>query len=680
MKQVTGKTIWKSMISMAMACMMLFGVVDVTAYAGDAGGAGEIYAEILPKGAAESITPMTITAPGQIEELVAADEGLVYVKTNDSGTTAETVYAITVNERGWLFFENYRTNEGTASWHRLANTDLYANSSLSKEITPNYWPDNGKTYYLDKGIYYLKIETMNCTHHAYMYWLPSSSVLSADVTLNETATAADINYHTSIGSTICSWVNDKATVDKIASNQFYSNSEAGDTIHVTDNGTYSIRVKSSLDEWLDYPVDILVDVEGIVETSGSCGEDVTWKFDSDSGTLTISGTGTISEKTYDAYRSDIKTIVIEDGVKGIGKETFYGCSSLTDITIPKSVTDMDDCGLGFLDDENGNPNAKSEQLTISGYTGTAAETYAKDNGFDFDKLDPHVHTYGEPAFTWTETNVGYTVTAAFTCVDKDDTQVVRCTVTSTTKEATYAADGLITYTASVKREGTTYQATKIIRIPKKEAEEDETEDAESTDNTQKPGSSQTENTKKLSAAKQTGWVKNGSTWYYTDENGTIQTGWVNVGGTWYYMSESGAMETGWVSDGGTWYYMSASGAMETGWVSDGSAWYYMSESGAMETGWVSDGSAWYYMSESGAMETGWVSDGGKWYYMSESGAMQTGWLKDGSAWYHLSESGAMQTGWYTVSGKWYYSYASGVMAANTRIGAYRLNRNGEWVR
>ena len=98
---------------------------------------------------------------------------------------------------------------------------------------------------------------------------------------------------------------------------------------------------------------------GLVETayaatvvdSGSCGkngDNVTWKLTSD-GTLTISGTGKM--KDYgDNYgmsvapwyvgSSQVKTVIIEDGVTSIGDRAFDGCTKLTRVVIPDSVTSI----------------------------------------------------------------------------------------------------------------------------------------------------------------------------------------------------------------------------------------------------------------------------------------------------------------------------------------------------
>ena len=62
----------------------------------------------------------------------------------------------------------------------------------------------------------------------------------------------------------------------------------------------------------------------------------------------------------------------------------------------------------------------------------------------------------------------------------------------------------------------------------------------------------------------------------------------------------------------------------TGWVRDGSAWYYFKPNGEPATGWLQQGSAWYYLQSSGVMATGWVQEGSTSYYFHPNGAMATG--------------------------------------------------------
>lgn len=71
-------------------------------------------------------------------------------------------------------------------------------------------------------------------------------------------------------------------------------------------------------------------------TSETCGPSAYWSFDSGIGTLTISGSGAMSDYVFEwgesdprpwsAYLSEIKTVVIGDSIRKIGKEAFYGYS------------------------------------------------------------------------------------------------------------------------------------------------------------------------------------------------------------------------------------------------------------------------------------------------------------------------------------------------------------------
>lgn len=75
----------------------------------------------------------------------------------------------------------------------------------------------------------------------------------------------------------------------------------------------------------------------------------------------------------------VTEIVFEDGVESIGDYAVYNCKYLKKITIPESVTYIDDVGVGYLDSNE--ENVISKDLVIVAKKGSAAEKYAQDNGF-----------------------------------------------------------------------------------------------------------------------------------------------------------------------------------------------------------------------------------------------------------------------------------------------------------
>ena len=78
--------------------------------------------------------------------------------------------------------------------------------------------------------------------------------------------------------------------------------------------------------------------------TGSCGENLTWTLDLDTGALSIEGSGPMDDYAYAfdtpwyEYRAEILTVTISDGVTSIGENAFDGCGDMTSITIPVSVT------------------------------------------------------------------------------------------------------------------------------------------------------------------------------------------------------------------------------------------------------------------------------------------------------------------------------------------------------
>jgi len=108
----------------------------------------------------------------------------------------------------------------------------------------------------------------------------------------------------------------------------------------------------------------------------------------------------------------LKSVTIGKGLKTIGESAFYECTSLTEITIPDSVTSIGEyafSGCSKLKKVTIGKNVRqigdytfstcSFRLTIYGYTGTYAESYAKQNYIDFVALDATAEPTAKPTPT-----------------------------------------------------------------------------------------------------------------------------------------------------------------------------------------------------------------------------------------------------------------------------------------
>lgn len=88
---------------------------------------------------------------------------------------------------------------------------------------------------------------------------------------------------------------------------------------------------------------------------GTCGDNLTWTYDDETKTLTISGTGAM----YDYWQNlgqpttpwheegykDLEHVIIEEGVTSIGKFAFLNCVALSSVQISKTVFKIDLCAF-----------------------------------------------------------------------------------------------------------------------------------------------------------------------------------------------------------------------------------------------------------------------------------------------------------------------------------------------
>lgn len=78
----------------------------------------------------------------------------------------------------------------------------------------------------------------------------------------------------------------------------------------------------------------------------------------------------------------IEEVILPSSLTSIEDYAFYQCPNIKSITIPESVTVIDICALGYTY-HSGNYYEAVPEFIIYGTPGSAAETYASDNIFEF---------------------------------------------------------------------------------------------------------------------------------------------------------------------------------------------------------------------------------------------------------------------------------------------------------
>lgn len=96
-----------------------------------------------------------------------------------------------------------------------------------------------------------------------------------------------------------------------------------------------------------------------------------------------------------SWCENLSNLTISEGVERIGSAAFFRCNNLNEVTIPRSVKQIDMHAFGW--DYVNDYDVRNENLVIKCYSGTAAEQYARDNGFKCILLDTgEVIEKGEP--------------------------------------------------------------------------------------------------------------------------------------------------------------------------------------------------------------------------------------------------------------------------------------------
>lgn len=143
----------------------------------------------------------------------------------------------------------------------------------------------------------------------------------------------------------------------------------------------------------DYAAENMIgftDLKPIV-TEGTCGEDVTWSYDGETKTFTLSGTGATYDYTlkklpeYAKFGFDIENISVGEGITRIGDYALVFENAPMSATFTKDIEEFGEYAVGFIRTAESGAYEVSEieDFEVNGYFRTPAKTYAEKNGFNF---------------------------------------------------------------------------------------------------------------------------------------------------------------------------------------------------------------------------------------------------------------------------------------------------------
>ncbi|GEM_PF-5324085 len=179
---------------------------------------------------------------------------------------------------------------------------------------------------------------------------------------------------------------------------------------------------------------------------------------------------------FNGLKSYIESVTLSSGIKSIGKYYFNGFSKLTSITIPSTVTTIKEYAFNgctslaevripsTVTTIEVNSFLKTTKLVVD--CGSAAHTFAVNNGYTYEISSTSSHAYGTPTYTWSSDNK--TVTAERHCTN-NYSHVQSETVNATSQEYEHDCenDGKIVYTSASFTNSAFKKQTKEVKTTDK---------------------------------------------------------------------------------------------------------------------------------------------------------------------------------------------------------------------
>lgn len=115
------------------------------------------------------------------------------------------------------------------------------------------------------------------------------------------------------------------------------------------------------------------------------------------------GTVLIAERAFETAGSSVKSITLPESLRIIGAEAFINTTNTKNVVVPKEVEFIGSYAFGFVRrydyDTEREVYEPISGFTLSGYTDSVAEAYAKAYGIPFDYLDGCQHEYKPTVIT-----------------------------------------------------------------------------------------------------------------------------------------------------------------------------------------------------------------------------------------------------------------------------------------
>ena len=150
--------------------------------------------------------------------------------------------------------------------------------------------------------------------------------------------------------------------------------------------------------------------------SGTCGDNLTWTFDTATGELIISGTsgmkyyGDASNYPWHSYRSSITKLTIGDNVTSISRYAFEDCKALEEIVIPDKVETIGNYAFSGCE--------KLKKITIgSGVTSIDRYAFSDCKALEELVIPDKVETIGFGTFSGCENLKKVTIGSGVTSID-----------------------------------------------------------------------------------------------------------------------------------------------------------------------------------------------------------------------------------------------------------------------